>query len=168
MARDHARIYLSVWNDDDWRSLTSAAQHTYWTLMAQPRLSYCGVLDYFPSRLAELSTDQTEAKVKASVKALERARFVVLDSRTHELVIRSYVRHDGVLDRVNMGKAVGRAFDRVISTKIREAIAHELGRLMADRNDLSGWIGLKEQSPMAFDMASAMASRMESTIGRGE
>lgn len=164
MARDHARTYLSIWNDDDWRALDSSAQHMYWTLMAQPRLSYCGVLDYFPGRLAELASGQTEGKVRAAVKVLERGRFVVVDRSTSELLVRSYVRHDGVLDRVNMGKAVGTAFDRVISIRIREAVSNELGRLLSHRPELAGWIGLKETSPMAFDMASAIACGMASNM----
>src|SRR5690349_13811993 len=111
MARDHARIYLAIWNDENCHKRDQAAQHTYWMLLSQERLSYCGVLDYFPSRLATLTDGATEAKIKAAVKTLERRKFVVLDPETHELLIRTYVRHDGVFDRVNMGKAVGRAFN---------------------------------------------------------
>ena len=164
MGRDHARIQLAIWRDDDWTALDVNAQHAYWLLLTQPRLSYCGVLDYFPGRLATLADGLTQAKVKAAIRQLERARYIVVDRDTQELLIRTYVRHDGVLDRVNMGKAVGRAIEKVTSKAIRVAIGTELGRLLHENNSLQGWIGLRAESPMAFEMASAMASTMESEM----
>lgn len=160
MARDHARIQLAVWADPEWRQLDLAAQHAYWTLLTQPRLSYCGLLDYFPSRLASLTNGVTESKVKAAVRTLERQRFVVVDRATHELLIRTYVRHDGVLDRVNMGKAAARAVDNIVSATIREAVTTELARILKARPGLAGWAGFAEISPKAMAMTSAMASAM--------
>lgn len=162
MPRDHARIQLSIWDQPDWRALDATAQHTYWMLLTQPRLSYCGVLDYFPGRLATLADGLTQSKVKTAVRQLERARFVVVDRETDELLIRTYVRHDGVLDRVNMGKAVGTAIEKVTSQAIRGAICKELARHLSANDALAGWIGLRATSPKAFDMTSAMASAMES------
>jgi hypothetical protein len=57
MARDHARTYVAVWKDPDWRKLTQAAQHTYWMLTSNPAISYCGVLDFVPGRFIELASD---------------------------------------------------------------------------------------------------------------
>lgn len=162
MARDHARILTAIWRDDDFLALDPAAQHAYLTIVSQQRLSYCGVMDYIPSRLATLARTNTEAKMRAAVRSLEKARFVVVDTQTHELLARSYVRHDGVMDRTNMGKAVARAFQAVVSRKIRDAILTELGRLYAE--DLKagkkrlGWVGFADLEPDGFDMASAMAS----------
>jgi len=158
MARDHARLYLSVWNDPDWRNLTVAAQHAYALLVSHQRLSYCGVLDYFPSRISTLASDLTERKVRAAVSALEVARFVITDESTDELLVRSYVRHDGVMDRLNMGKATAVAVEQVCSAQIRDAVLNELGRLMSEKPTLAGWTGFKEKSPIAFDIACAMAS----------
>lgn len=168
MARDHARVKVSIWNDPDFRALSSADQHGYLALFSQAALSYCGVIDYIPGRLAQLASDLTPTKVKAAVRGLERAKFIVVDRETAELLVRSYVRHDGVLERVNMGKAVGAAVERVTSNTIRDAIAVEMGRLMAEQPGLAGWIGLKEASPMAFAMASDMASTMPFDFGLSE
>lgn len=162
MARDHARIQLAVWGEDDWRDLDASAQHAYWMLLSQPRLSYCGVLDYIPSRLAVLAKNMTESKVKSAIRDLERAKYVLVDRNTHELLVRTYVRHDGVLNRPNMGKATARALERVVSLPLRDAVITELGRLLSAEPGLSGWIGFREVSPIAFDMASAIASRIAS------
>lgn len=161
MARDHARIYTAIWNDPEWRKLDQPAQHIYMMLVSQPRLSYCGLLDYFPSRLAQMVSGLTEPKVRTSVRTLEKSRFLVVDRDTHELLVRSYVRHDGVLARRNMGNAVARALGLVVSQTIRDAVLNELARLWADDKTLSGWDGFKDYDAMAFDMTCAMALAME-------
>lgn len=160
MARKHARIFTSVWADPDWRKLDQPAQHTYLMVASQPRLSYCGVLDYMPSRLASQVDGLTDAKIRTAVRTLERAKYVVVDRETHELLVRSYVRHDGVLARRNMGNAVARALGQVTSQVVRDAVLHELSRLYAEDPGLDGWIGFKDFDPMAFAMTCDMASAM--------
>lgn len=167
MARDHARLQTAIWNDPEFRALPGHAQHAYTTIISQPRLSYCGVLDYIPSRLAALSDDGTEAKIKASVKALERARFVVVDRTTHELAVRTYIKHDGVLNRPNMGKAMGRALANVVSDRLRGVIRDELSVLYGEKPELAGWIGFKAESPIEYDIACGMASAMQLPIESG-
>lgn len=171
MARDHARILTAIWRDPDFLHLDPAAQHTYLTIVSQQKLSYCGVMDYFPSRLATLARGNTEAKVRAAVRTLEKTRFVVIDAQTHEILARTYVRHDGVMNRSNMGKAVARALQAVTSPKIRDAVLTELGRLYADDIKTGkkrlGWVGFAELDPKAFEMASAMASTIPLPIASG-
>lgn len=159
MARDHARIKTSIWDDPDFLNLRVAEQHLYLLLVSNKGLSRCGVVTYIPSRFEDLASDLTPAKFRAATAGLRAARFVVLDERTQELLLRSYVRHDGVLDRLNMGKAAGSAFEAVVSDDIRKAIGDELARFMQERPDLPGWIGLAATSPTAHAMASGMESR---------
>ena len=162
MARDHARIYCSIWRDGDWKSLTSSAQHMYKLLISQENLSYCGVLTYAPAVLSDLASDLTEFKVRRAVKELSADRWVVADDRTHELLVRSYVRHDGVLDRVNMGKATAAALGKVVSAGLHIAVMVELARLWDERPDLAGWIGFKEVMPVEFSALCAMPLAMAS------
>ena len=158
MARDHARVKTSIWDDPDFLGLKVVEQHAYLMLMSNKALSYCGVLDFIPSRFDHLAADLTVNRFRAAIAGLRAARFVVLDERTQELLLRSYVRHDGVLDRLNMGKATGTAVEAVVSDAIRDAIGDELARLMKDRPDLPGWVGLATTSPMAHAMACGMES----------
>lgn len=158
MARDHARVKTSIWDDPDFLALRVAEQHAYFLLVSNPGLSRCGVMAYIPGRFDHLAADMTAARFKSAVAGLRAARFVVLDERTQELLLRSYVRHDGVLDRVNMGKATGTAFQAVVSDSIRRAIGDELARLMKADPDLPGWIGLAATSPIAHSMACGMES----------
>lgn len=158
MARDHARIKLAIWRDDDFLALSIAEQHCFISLLSNQGLSRVGLVDYVPARFVRLAKDQSEAKFRRSVKVLRDARFVLVDDRTQELLIRSYVRLDGVFDRVNMGKAVGTAFEAVVSTSLRKAIGHELARHMKQFPDLPGWGGLAATSPTAYEMALGIES----------
>lgn len=160
MARDHARIKTSIWSDQDFLSLKIAEQHCYLALVSNKALSYCGVIDYVPGRFASLAADMTPAKFRTAVSGLSAARFVVVDDDTQELLLRTYVRHDGVLDRVNMGKATGSAIEHVVSVRIKEAIGKELANLMKVSPDLPGWTGLAETSPDAHAMACGMGRGM--------
>lgn len=161
MARDHARVRVSIWDDPDFLALRAAEQHVYLALMSNKGLSRCGVIDYIPSRFEHLAADLTTSRFRAAVKGLRNARFLVLDELTQELLVRSYVRHDGVFDRVNMGKAVGSAFEAVVSHNIRDAVGDELARLMKEKPDLPGWEGLANTSPIAHALACGMESRIQ-------
>ena len=55
MARDFASVNVAIWADPEWRALPPAAQHLYLLLWTSPGLSYCGVHDWRPGRLAALS-----------------------------------------------------------------------------------------------------------------
>lgn len=160
MARDHARIQLAIWKNDDWRGLSRDAQHMYFVLLSQPTLSYCGVMDWWPNRLSLLSHDTDEADVFAAIKELMDSDFVWLDVATSELLVRTYVRHDGVMQRSNMGKAVARALDRVASIDITHKVLVELSRLHREEPSLAGWHGFKDATPEAFTNLSTMASGM--------
>lgn len=161
MARDHARIQTAIWSDPDWRRLDQGAQHVYWLLASSPDLSYCGRLDFIPGRMTDMCAGLTETKILTAVRKLERAKYVVVDRKTHELLVRSFIRHDGILARRNMGHACGRALGLVHSQAIRDAIVHELARLWLEDSSRDGWAGLKDFDPVAFDMTCAMASDME-------
>ncbi|MGH6979154.1 MAG: hypothetical protein ACRED4_07670 [Brevundimonas sp.] len=158
MPRDHARIKTARAHDLDWRDLTQEAQWTYDAIVTQEGLSHAGVIDYRPGRIAALAKNGTVRKVETAVKTLEDARFVVVDRLTEELLVRSFVRHDGVFDRANMGKAVGRAFAKVVSTTVRQALIAEMARHYRDNPGLAGWHGMRDLYPDVMAQVEAMAS----------
>lgn len=168
MARDHARILTAIWRDPDFRALPLEPQYAYLAIVSQQALTYAGVLDYRPGRLAALSKGTGTRRIESAIKALTAARFVVVDHETEELLARSYVRHDGVMDRVNMGKAVGRALDKVVSLPLREAVLRELTRLYVDRPTLSGWVGFGDLNPDAMAHVGAMASTIPLPMASGK
>lgn len=57
MARTFAQIYLTIWNDPDFKALTSAAQHLYFVMLTHPTLTSCGVMDWRENRLLAFCAD---------------------------------------------------------------------------------------------------------------
>ena len=151
MARDHCRISLDIWDDEDWTELTHGEQMAYITLISSKDLSYCGVMPYLPQRFTLAATDWTERKALKAIEGLERGRFVIVDRTTAELLVRSYVRHDGLIKQPNVTKSLVRAYHKVHSTALRVAIEWELHRLYGRDPDAKGWGGMAESSPELFE-----------------
>lgn len=139
MARDHARVHLSIWGDDGFRGLTPRAQHLYFTLLTHPQLSYCGVTDWRPRRLRALATGWQEDGFHSAAIELAVKLFIVVDEDTEEVLVRSFIRHDGLMNQPRMAVSVVRAYDAVASQPIRKVVVHELQRLYADQPELKGW-----------------------------
>ena len=101
MARQHAKLLAAIWSDADFLALPSSAQRLYMLLLSQPKLSIVGCLDYMPARWARLAPDTTPHDVEQAARLLHERHFVVIDSMTEELVIRTLVKHDGVRATAN-------------------------------------------------------------------
>jgi len=71
MARDHARIRLDMWTDDDFTDLTSPAQWLYINLISTGGMKYCGVTDWRPARIAGASVELTANDVEMIAQELE-------------------------------------------------------------------------------------------------
>lgn len=154
MARDHARIRLNIWDDEDFAELSSSAQWLYFRILSHQTLSYCGVADWRPGRYAASAADLTPTDVETFAAELERGRFVVIDRDTEEVLVRSFVKHDELMDKWNMAAAVARTWSEVASKPIKAVIVHELHRLMEsgadgkwDRDDVERVMKRKRMTP---------------------
>lgn len=150
MARDHARLLVSIWSDDEWIALTTVQQMTYLSLLSSPDLSWCGVAPMLPQRIVRLASDLTERKVRNALDTLEARRFLVIDQGTAEIAVRSYVRHDGILKQPNVTKALVKALQRVHSPTLSDAIRGELARELMENPDAKGWAAIRSESPELF------------------
>lgn len=168
MARDHARVGIDIWDDEDWTALTSTQQLAYLTLISSQDLSWCGVLPYIPARFALLSADMTERKFARAMADLEVGRFLIIDRMTAEVLVRSYVRHDGLVKQPNIMKALVRAYGKVHSDTLRDAVTIELRRLYADNPSAKGWAGFAEEDAELFEYVSANPLRKGSGKGSGK
>lgn len=139
MARDHARVRLDIWSDDDWRSLTSGAQWLYMHLLSSPRLSFAGVTDWRPPHISAHTAELSAFDVEWFAGELEEGLFIVVDRRSEEVLIRSFVKHDGLMSSPNMAKALLKAHADMGSSALRSVVVHELRRLRKARPDLKGW-----------------------------
>lgn len=139
MARDHARIRLDIWADDDFRDLSSSAQWLYMHLLTSPDLSFAGVTDWRPPRIAAHTSELTGADVEMFASELEAGEYVVIDRRSEECLIRSFVKHDGLMKSPNMAKALAKDHAAIGSATIRAVVVGQLLRLREQQPNLKGW-----------------------------
>ena len=159
MARDHARLLVSIWSDEEFVTLKVAQQMTYLSLISSPDLSWCGVAPLLPQRTARLAADLTEAKVRAALDELQGRRFLVIDDATAEIAVRSYVRHDGILKQPNVTKAMVKALLRIHSDDVAGVIRDELARELRENPDAKGWPSVRSEQPELFAELQEKASQ---------
>ena len=143
MARTEARIKTSIWtDDDDWLPLSSRAKLAYLTLLSQPNVSLCGVLAFTPgawSIIMRLSRRQVEE----ALDELTAHNFIVIDKKTDEVLIRSFVKNDGVLGKPNIIVACSKDYGAIHSKVIRQRVIEQFPKGFLE--------GLAEQFPKAFE-----------------
>jgi hypothetical protein len=127
--RDRANIRTDIWNDDSFRALTGPAQLLYLQLLTSATLSYAGVADWRPKRLASISGGRAAAEVNKAAEELTQGLYIVIDEDTEEVLIRSFLKHDGLLQKPNVAKAMVTAWGRIYSLTLKGVVVHELNRL---------------------------------------
>jgi hypothetical protein len=129
MARGHGRILTSIWEDTDFLALDEREQRLYLFLISQPNLNHAGLLDLTLRRWARKARGLTVAELEKRIGRLEETDFVVVDDDTEELLIRSFVRNDGVwrMPKV-MGAMVSGALE-ISSPKLQKALLAEMDRI---------------------------------------
>lgn len=145
MARDHGRIMSSIWNDEEFIALGIGPQWLYEFFLTQADLSYAGVLAMRLRRWASRSVDLTSTQLEQYLDALTRARFVVADHDTEEVLIRTLIRNDGVWKQPNLMKAAVKDAREIMSPTLRRALADEVVRIPV--HELSDVPGKASPSP---------------------
>lgn len=138
MARTSSYVKTSIWSDE-FRALPSAAQHLYIAMWTSAGLSYAGVADWRPARLAKIAADLTPTSVVGAGLILHRELYIVVDEETEEVLIRSFIRNDGLMDQPNVAAAMVSDYAKIASPAIRGVIVHELQRLFEESPELKGW-----------------------------
>ena len=166
-SRDYMKVYLAIWQDDDFRALPPLAQHLYFVI-ATNHLSYCGVGDWRPNRLLPLAQGWTMTDLDAAAACLEDQRLFIIDRDTEEVLVRSFMRHDGVMSHNKLSVSAAKAFADVASNTLRGVIVHEMNRLQTENPDWKEWANktvqgvLKRNSldPFSEAFREALASRL--------
>jgi hypothetical protein len=143
MARDHARIRLDIWADDDFRALSSGAQWLYLYLVSSPALSFCGVSDWRPARIAAVTLDLTAHDVEMYAAELESTKehdpLIVVDRDSEEVLVRSFMKHDGLMKQPNLTTAMVNAYGGTASSVLRAVIIGQLVALKGTHPEFRGW-----------------------------
>jgi hypothetical protein len=175
VAREYTRVKLTIWNDPDFRCLTSDAQWLYFVLMTHPSISLCGVVDWREARLTAIAADMSVERLRAAAVALGRGRFIAVDPETEESLVRSFVRHDGVLKSPNMARAMVRQHAEIASLKIMELVSVEVRRATVENPEWKGlaaaepvWKQYPESDGLGIDMVpETLLERVAETLPEG-
>ncbi|MGW6912507.1 hypothetical protein ACWGB8_01595 [Kitasatospora sp. NPDC054939] len=145
MARGHGRILTRIWDDPEFTALTAELQRLYLFLISQPNLNHAGLLPLTLKRWSAKAIGLSSEGLRGQLAGLAERRFVVVDEDTEELLVRSFVRNDGVWKQPQiMGAMVSGALE-ISSRRLRWALLDEVSRIPLDQ--LSDEPGRKGLSP---------------------
>lgn len=139
MARDHTRVNLDIWGDDEFRDLPVDAQALYWLLWTSPDRTYCGGHWWHPGKLAQFAGDWTVPRIESAGAVLSGQLFLIIDTAVDECLLRSWIKHDGLWKQPNMAVSMAAARAAMTSKVCRGVIVHEVKKLAAANPDLGGW-----------------------------
>lgn len=126
----HARFLCRMWDDKDWTDLSPRGQWFYMLLTSQASLNRAGVTALTSKRWKRLASGSSvEQQIALAMKELEDAHLIIVDHDTEELLVRSYMRNDGIAKQPNVLKMACRQAREVLSPKLRTALQLEMRRL---------------------------------------
>src|SRR5690625_3268799 len=125
VAREYARVKLAIWADADFRRLTDTAQALYFRLITSPTMSLCGVADWRPKRIAALTEGMTVRGVEKAAAELSASGYIVIDDETEEVLVRSFIRHDGLIKTPNIAAAMVKDYAATASPNLQAFIVWE-------------------------------------------
>lgn len=155
MPREFAKLNLEIWSDPDFLDLPPAAQHLYLVLWTSPSLSYCGVHDWRPGRLAKRSRGFTAEHVQTVADCLVARHFLVVDHDTEEVLVRSWARFDGIMKQPRMAVSYVHAYAEVASPALRRVLVHETEKIREELPGLACWNDKRVTDILAHPSVSA-------------
>lgn len=129
MARQFAQVFTAIWDDPDFRDLEIGPQRLYTFLISQSNINYAGVLMLSPRRWASRSRNYSEKQLLEDLQVLIDRRYVIVDEAEEELLVRTYIRNDGLWKNPKTMKSARRDALAASSPAIRRALVGELERL---------------------------------------
>ena len=129
MAREFAKVYMSIWGNPDFTRLSVGAQRLYVFLISQPDLSRAGTITLAFNRWLSRVVDYSREELLDDLAELAQTRFVVVDEGTEELLVRSYIRNDEGWKSPNIMISVAAAARQVMAGTLRAVIAQQVARI---------------------------------------
>lgn len=133
MAREFGKLWFSMFTDEDFARQPVGDKYLYQTLLGQPSMNYAGVQAINMRRLRKANRDgdvlPSEAEIEKRLIRLEERGFVFTDDETGELLVRSFMRVDGIIEQPNVLKSALRQAAQVESPKIAAVLLSEIERL---------------------------------------
>jgi hypothetical protein len=131
-------VYLTIWNDPDFRNVPLAAQWLYFTMLTYPTLTSCGVMEWREPKLIKMAEGLDIPTLREAAWRLGQHRLIAVDPDTEEALVRSFVRHDGGLKSPNIAKMIVRDHATIASQKLMELVSIEVRRTIEEHPDYRG------------------------------
>src|SRR5262249_36329458 len=114
MGRPYAKLFRDIWADKDFCTPRAEAPYVYMFALSQPDLNAAGVLALTVRRWAT-RLGITVTAVETALRLLNDREYVVMDTETEELLVRTFIRNDGLWRIPNTLYAVARDAARTVS-----------------------------------------------------
>jgi hypothetical protein len=128
MPRSFGRVLSSIWDDEDFRSVSLEARAVYIFLFSQKDLNHAGVIGIRMRRWGRMLALSPQT-VSDLLDELAKAQYVVIDDETEELLVRSLIRRDDIWRQPNVFKAAAADARAVQSSGIKGVLLAEIRRL---------------------------------------
>jgi len=144
----YVQLQRGIKIDPEFTKLSPAGQWLYFQLLTD--VNHIGVADWYPNRLAMRAEACSEEFVIIAARELVDSLFAVLDERSGEILIRSYMKYDGAHKQPNTCTSMVNAFGSVASLKIKNVISFELHRIWekVERSVTSGRVADEAQKSL--------------------
>jgi len=133
VAREFGKMWFSMYTDEDFARQPIGDKWLYQVLIGQPGMNYAGVQTINMRRWRKALRDgdamPSEAEIEKRLIRLEAREFVFTDDETGEVLIRSFMRSDKIVDQPNVLKSALRDAGHVESPKIAAVLLSEIERL---------------------------------------
>lgn len=129
MPRSHGRIMAAIWNDGDFVTMRGSAQRLFMFLLSQGDLSHAGLVPLRVRRWAQKAEDLSVAGIQDDLAYLSERRFIVVDEDTEEVLVRTFVRNDGVYKQPKVMLRLREDAKQIESRLLRAVFRAELERL---------------------------------------
>ena len=124
MARTYARVLTNIWENDDFRTLSADAKLLYLHLISRRDLSSAGHCIIRERQWATQALEGDTQRAATALSELETDRYVIIDDDSGELLIRTFIRHDGGYRNPKHRRGIESAIAAIDSRALRN-IAHE-------------------------------------------
>lgn len=150
MARQFAKISVTIAEDEELESLSLEAQWLYFRiLLPDPGLTPAGVGDWRPKRLIHKANNATIETLRAAAMELDEAGFAYFDEGTDEYLIRSKMRHDESLRNWKCAVSFVRTYREMASKRLRASLVRELHRIRLEQPHYPCWSNEATASDLA-------------------
>lgn len=129
MARSYGRTLCAIWSDEHFLQLSMGAKHTYWMLTTQDNVTACGSLPLTLRRWSGYHSDDEQDSFEDWLAELVDERFIFIDQESEELLIRTFVKHDGGHTNGKRLSAIHGASKALRSPLLRQVLGSELRKL---------------------------------------